>query len=134
MTLTNLSPTIVLVDELDKDRCSIKLWLETNGYNVREVSEIYDAFEEMTDITLEQRPSMILLNSYSSAQDCLWVIDSLCEFAGEQPVPIVALSESNNINSLAVTNEHFVQVQDFDSLKPLMQSLLPVHWQARAAI
>lgn len=132
MALTNLSPVVVLVDELENGGDTIKSWLEDNGYHVRKVAEIYDALEEVTDITLERRPSMILLNSYLSAQDCSWIIDSLYASAREQYFPIISLSEINDRNVLTGIEEHFIRVENFDLLKPLMQTFLPVPLQARA--
>ncbi|MEP6923776.1 MAG: hypothetical protein ABI954_04880 [Pyrinomonadaceae bacterium] len=111
----------------------MKSWFETNGYNVRETNDIYDAFEEMTDITLELRPSMILLNSYLSSQDCSWVMSSLHQFVAEHDIPFVYLSAQDEKNNPLNTDEYFAQVENFDSLKPLMQTLVPVYSQARAA-
>ena len=130
--MNNLSPTVVLVSELESNSFITKSWLETNGYNVRAVSDVYDVVEEMTDMMLEQRPDMILLHSYSSPQDCSWVIDSLSEMIGQQNILIVAISNTNNQSSLADTRANLVEVGNFDLLKPLMQTLLPIHRQASA--
>ncbi len=133
MTVTNLSPTIVLVDELGNNDKTAKLWLETKGYNVREVDEIYDVLEEVTDITLEQRPQMILLHSRLSDQDCSWVVNSLSEVLGEQNISIVSFSNIKNGEFLTKSNVNLVEVESFDSLKPLMQTILPFQRQTSAA-
>lgn len=133
MVLTNFSPTVLLIDELGADCYSMKSWFETNGYNVREAKDVYNILEEMTDMTLELRPSMILLNSYLSVQDCSWVMTSLREFVAAHEVPIVSLSAREGKSNSLDTDEHFVQIENFDSLKHLMQTLLPVYSQARAA-
>lgn len=130
--MRNLSPTVLLVDELGNDCCLMKYWLETNGYNVREAVDVCDALIEMTDMTEAQIPSMILLNSYMSLQDCAWVIDSLHEVAQEHDIPIVAFSAQDTRGKKG-EDEYFVQIENFDSLKPLMRTLLPVYSQARAA-
>lgn len=129
MALTNFHPTVLLIDELNKDCLLMTSWLETNGYNVRQANHIYDALEEVTDITLEQRPSMILLNSYSSSQDCLWVMDTLHEFSEKRAVPIVSLSALNDENDSVYSDDNYLQVENFDLLKPLMKTLLPVYPQ-----
>lgn len=133
MTLQNFSPTVLLLDESIDESYSVKSWLETRGYNVRETNDVYDALEEMTDMTLEVRPSMILLNSYLSIQDSSWVMNSLQEIARERDVPIVSLRTNDNSEILAEMDEQFVQVDSFDSLKPLMQTLLPIYAKAQTA-
>lgn len=131
--MRNLSPTVLLVDELGNDCCLMKYWLETNGYNVREAVDVCDALVEMTDMTEGQFPSMILLNSYMSSQDCAWVIESLQEVAQGHDIPIVAFTAQDNKGKKG-DDEYFVQIENFDSLKPLMRTLLPVYsQQARAA-
>lgn len=129
--LKNLSPTVLLVDELGNDCVLMKYWLETNGYNVREAGDVCDALTEMTDMTQAQMPSMILLNSYMSVEDCDWVMESLHEAAHEHNIPIVALSSFEGCGKKG-EDEYFVQFENFDSLKPLMHTLLPVYSQVRA--
>lgn len=131
-TLKNFSPTVLLVDELGNDCCLMKVWLESNGYNVHEAMSVYDALEEMTDITLEQMPSMILLNSYMSPDESAWLMESLQEAAQGHDIPIVALAALDS-KKKANDDEYFMQIENFDSLKPLMKTLLPVYSQARAA-
>jgi CheY-like chemotaxis protein len=129
--LKNLSPTVLLVDELGNDCCLMKFWLEKNGYNVREVVDVCDALMEMTDMTQAQLPAMILLNSYTSLQESDWVIESLQQAAQGHDIPIVALSAQSSKGKKG-EDEYFVQFENFDSLKPLMHTLLPVYSQTRA--
>lgn len=133
--MINSSPTVLLVDELGNDCCLMKLWLETNGYQVKESLSVCDALDDMTDITLGTIPSMILLNSYTSSDECVWMIESLNAAAQTLDIPIVALAtHESGDNSNAADDEYFMQVENFNSLKPLMQTLLPVYSeQARAA-
>ena len=76
---------------------------------------------------------MILLNSYMSLEDSKWVLESLHEAASEHDIPIIALAMHDGGEGKSDDDEYFVQVENFDSLKPLMRTLLPVQAQVRAA-
>lgn len=132
MTLTNVSPTVLLVDESAGSDNLMRSWLETNGYGVRETSNIYEALEDATDMTLGVCPSMILLNLSSTDLASAWVIDSLDEFAKNQNVPFVSLSKNNFAETIADGKQCLVCLDGFESLKSMMQTLLPLHSQMHA--
>ena len=132
MIAADFSPTVILVDELKDDTKTTKLWLETEGYQVREVAEIYDAFEEVTDMMGAQRAEMVLLHSYLSAQDCSWVINSLSEVTGEQNIPIVSFANVNDGEFSLDARTNLIEVENFDLLKVLVQRLLPIQRQTGA--
>ena len=122
MDSKNISPTVLLIEELDNDY-SPKTWLEDNGYNVREASNVYEAFEEITDFTLEHRPSLILLNSKLPFAERTKTMHYLHEFADEVELPIVGLKPHEAKNEKKADDE-FVHVENFDLLKPLINSLI----------
>ncbi len=72
---------------------------------------------------------MILLNNALSAQDCRFVIDSLQEFTTLQHIPIVALAGHETDSGNA--DDFFVQIENLEMLKPLLDSRLPVYPAAR---
>lgn len=133
MTLMSSSPTVLLVDESGNDNYLMRSWFETNGYDFRQANDVYDAFEELTDMTLEKQPSMILLNSCSADASRSWLMDSLQEFASKKNLAIINLTANNHKKPFENSDNQFIELEDFESLKPLMQNFLPVYSSLQAA-
>ena len=125
MNKGKVSPTVLLVDNLKNDVCLTRSWLLTNGFNVREVANVWDALDDATDFTGAARPAMILLNNALSKQDCQFVLDSLQEFTTLQHIPIVALA--NHETDAGNADEFFVQIENLEMLKSLLDSRLTVY-------
>lgn len=132
MDSRNVSPTVLLIEELDNDY-SPKTWLEDNGYNVREVSNMSEAFDEIMDFTLEHRPSVILLNSNLPFAERSKTMHSLHEFADAVELPVVGLKSYKEKNEKKLDDE-FVHVENFDLLKPLINSLISNSLSNRATV
>ena len=131
MANLNYSPTVLLIDEHFDDVCLTETWLEEKGYHVRKAATVFDAVEEMTDITLDSRPSMVLFNSTQSSEFCSETMQFLHEIGEMRGVPIVTLT-NQKANAFTQDAENFVIVDDLSKLSLLLSRLVPTSY-AKAA-
>ena len=62
-------PVILLIDkEETADGFTLKQWLEENEYITREVSDVFEVIEEISDFTVRQCPDVILLEVETASQ------------------------------------------------------------------
>lgn len=114
------APTVLLLDKAaDGEKTTTNVWLQRQGYNVKQVDCLTDVIESAIDFTLEARPSLILLNCGQAADVCQEKLRLLQEITDSEEVPLVALSGSKE----NFIGDKILNIENLEALQPLMRNL-----------
>lgn len=79
-------PVIVLMDkDSSNDQAMIRQWFEDSRFATCEVSNVFDALEQLSDFTIKSRPDVVLLD-VDSCEDELPLLREVSD------LPVMALS------------------------------------------
>jgi DNA-binding response OmpR family regulator len=82
-------PVIVLMDkETSGEHSQIRTWLEHSRFSTFEASNVFEAFEEISDFTIESRPDVVLVD-VDSCEDDLPIVRNI---AAMSDLSVMALS------------------------------------------
>lgn len=85
---------IILVDETAKNGEFVKRWLEKNEFLTCEATDVFQALEEISDFTVRQCPSVILLETNALSED--YVREVFQTSCGVNNVSVIALSKTTS--------------------------------------
>ena len=96
------SPVILLLGPSDNDK--IDQWLERSPYSTHEVSDSFQALEQISDFTVRNRPDVIFFHVDSLADELLFMKTIVA--TDEAGIPIIGFcsdekAESDTLDALA---------------------------------
>ncbi len=130
VTLNGDCPLVLVVDDNEEGRSTLKLWLERQGYRVAEAANGYEAVQAAT----YKRPDLILMDISMPEFDGCAAMVHIRENEAARDVPIVVLSafEYAGLHPLlrmdvirAGLAEYVTKPFDPAQLKGLVSRLLP---------
>lgn len=71
----------------------LKKWFEESRFLTSEATDIFQAFEEISDFTVSRSPDVILLEVTSLTEDFFTVREAVQILSGKGNIPIFALSD-----------------------------------------
>src|SRR6476469_2889225 len=88
------APVVLVVDrEISDDAAAAKQWVEDSPYNSCEAHDVFEALEEMSDLTMPYRPDVIVLDAdccEEEAEDVKNTLDAI----HTSEVPVLAVSDA----------------------------------------
>jgi DNA-binding response OmpR family regulator len=105
----------------------IKRWFQKSRFLTCEVTDIFQALEEIADFTMPQRPDVILLEVSSISDDFDGIKRVTQTFAGQTELPIFAFSDNAN-NDKEYFQGNLAQLQE------KLDGLIPVCGESRQSI
>jgi two-component system cell cycle response regulator len=118
-------PLILVVDDYEDIRLTLKIWLEKRGYRVLEAENGPDAVE----IARRERPALIILDIFMPKVDGFATARRIREFEALRQVPIIAVSahDTLDLQSAALAagcNEFINKPHDLEQLEMLIERFL----------
>ncbi|MEJ7847539.1 MAG: hypothetical protein WKF92_05570 [Pyrinomonadaceae bacterium] len=87
-------PILLLLDgSAAGDASSIKQWFENSRYLTWEATDIFDAIEEISDFTVQNRPDVVLIESNSRYKDMLFIRTLVESLPGDAHMPVIDFPE-----------------------------------------
>lgn len=122
---TQTAPLILVVDDYEDIRLTLKLWLEQRGYRVIEAENGTEALE----IARRERPALVVLDMFMPKVDGFATARNMRECKELQNMPIIAVSahDTLDLQSAALAagcNEFINKPNDLEHLAELIESLL----------
>ena len=95
MTSVNQHPPILLLIDGSTagDTNSIKLWFENSRYLTWEATDIFDAIEEISDFTVQNRPDVVLIETSPRYKDTLFIRTIVESLPGDAHMPVIDFPE-----------------------------------------
>ncbi len=95
MTSVNQHPPILLLldGSTAGDTSSIKLWFENSRYLTWEAADIFDAIEEISDFTVQNRPDVVLIETSSRYKDTHFIRTLVESLPGDAHMPVIDFPE-----------------------------------------
>ena len=98
-------PVILLLGSHGCDQ--VDRWLEASRFKTSEVSDAFQALEQISDFTVRDRPDVIFLHVDSIADELAFMRNIVATAGNEPDVPIIGISGdettgSDSISSLAL--------------------------------
>lgn len=95
MTSINQHPPILLLIDgsIAGDAISIKQWFENSRYLTWEASDIFDAIEEISDFTVQNRPDVVLIETNSRYKDTVFIRTLVESLPGDAHMPVIDFPE-----------------------------------------
>ena len=126
MIWSESSPTIMVADSDDDERCLVKSILELKGFTVLEALD----GQEAVDIAVRKQPDLVLIQLKLPVVSGFTAIRRIKKHAELKDVPIVAISFNNptsnrNLALAAGCEAHIDNPIEFDLLEALIDRLLP---------
>jgi hypothetical protein len=122
----NHQTAIVLLDKKSAENDFIKQWLEQSSLLTNEITNIFQALEDISDFTVRSRPDVILVEVDSLKNEFSLIQEMMRFFTDKECFPIMALSDGNKI-----VNDKECFEGNFAQVKAQIEKLLPQ--TARAA-
>lgn len=122
----NPDPTILVVDDVEDTRLTLRAFLEHHHYRVLEAVNGQQAVE----VALSEHPDLILMDLFMPMKDGIGATRSIREYDELQNVPIVALSAYGVLGILpheaiaAGCSEYVSKPIEFEELRSLIARLL----------
>jgi len=88
------TPTIMIADCDEDNRCLLKSILELKGFNVLEAADGQEAF----DIAIERQPDLVVIDLKLPVVSGFTVIRHIRRLAGLRETPIIAISSNKPIS------------------------------------
>ena len=86
-------PVIVLLDkQVSGERTEIREWFAHSRFSMCEATNVFEALEQLSDFTIEERPDVVLLN-VDCCDDQLSMVEDVSE------VPVVAFGTGRYFNA-----------------------------------
>lgn len=122
---TQTAPLILVVDDYEDIRLTVKLWLEQRGYRVIEAENGTEALE----LARRERPALVVLDMFMPKVDGFATARNMRECKELQNMPIIAVSahDTLDLQSAALAagcNEFINKPNDLEHLAELIESLL----------
>ncbi len=122
---TQTAPLILVVDDYEDIRLTLKLWLEQRGYRVIEAENGTEALE----IARRERPALVVLDMFMPKVDGFATARNIRNCVELQGVPIVAVSahDTLDLQSAALAagcNEFINKPNDLEHLAEVIDRLL----------
>ncbi len=119
------APLILVVDDYEDIRLTLKLWLEQRGYRVIEAENGTEALE----IARRERPALVVLDMFMPKVDGFATARNIRKCAELQGVPIIAVSahDTLDLQSAALAagcNEFINKPNDLEHLAEVIDRLL----------
>jgi len=130
------TPTIMIADCDEDNRCLLKSILELKGFNVLEAADGQEAF----DIAIERQPDLVVIDLKLPVVSGFTVIRRIRRLAGLSETPIIAISSNKPISHsrlalAAGCAAHMEKPIEFDRLDLLIDQFLPGgRWQLASAL
>lgn len=126
MIWNQASPTIMVADNDEGERCLLKSILELKGFQVLEALD----GQEAIDLALSKRPDLVLIQLKLPVVSGFTAIRRIKKYAELKDIPIVAISFNNptsnhNLALAAGCDAHLENPIEFDLLDGLLDRLLP---------
>lgn len=91
---SSYAPVVVVVDrEETPDGAAAREWVEQSEYNSCEAHDVFEAIEEMADITMPFRPEVIMLDADCCEQEAETVKETL-DAIHTSEVPVFTVSNA----------------------------------------
>ena len=117
----NYSMVIVLINEKSGQEIEFaKKWFANSRYDCREVTNIFQAMEEIDDFTTSHRPQVILLPINLLAGEFMLLKNTARCFSNHQSISFMALSGANKI-----VNHHDCFEGTLSELKKKLNEIIP---------
>lgn len=122
---TQTAPLILVVDDYEDIRLTLKLWLEQRGYRVIEAENGTEALE----IARRERPALVVLDMFMPKIDGFATARNIRKCDELQGVPIIAVSahDTLDLQSAALAagcNEFINKPNDLEHLAEVIDRLL----------
>ena len=122
---TQTAPLILVVDDYEDIRLTVKLWLEQRGYRVIEAENGTEALE----IARRERPALVVLDMFMPKVDGFATARNMRECKELQNMPIIAVSahDTLDLQSAALAagcNEFINKPNDLEHLAEVIDRLL----------
>jgi len=122
---TQTAPLILVVDDYEDIRLTLKLWLEQRGYRVIEAENGTEALE----IARRERPALVVLDMFMPKVDGFTTARNMRECKELQNMPIIAVSahDTLDLQSAALAagcNEFINKPNDLEHLAEVIDRLL----------
>lgn len=126
MIFSQASPTIMVADSDEDERCLLKSILELRGFQVLEALDGREAIE----LAVQRRPDLVLMQLKLPVVSGFTAIRRIKKHDGLRDVPIIAVSFNNptsnrNLALAAGCEAHIDNPIEFDLLEALIDRLLP---------
>ncbi len=122
---TQAAPLILVVDDYEDIRLTVKLWLEQRGYRVIEAENGTEALE----LARRERPALVVLDMFMPKVDGFTTARNMRECKELQNMPIIAVSahDTLDLQSAALAagcNEFINKPSDLEHLAEVIDRLL----------
>ena len=75
---------------------SVKTWLKNSGFMTKEMPDIFDAMEVISDFTVRRNPELVLVEAFSPMQD-FQIIQKLMPASIKDKISIFSLTEHEKV-------------------------------------
>ena len=87
-------PILLLLDgSTEGHATSIKQWFENSRYLTWEAADIFDAIEEISDFTVQNRPDVVLIETSSRNKDKHFIRTLVESLPGDAHMPVIDFPE-----------------------------------------
>jgi len=96
-TPSGYSPVVVMVEREKADGEAAREWVEQSPYTSCEAHDVFEAIEEMADVTMPYRPDVIVLDADRPDAEVLHTLEVV--HPNEASVQVLTVSEPDELPS-----------------------------------
>ena len=87
-------PVILLMDRrTSADRGDVMDWFDNSRFSTYQASNVFEALEELSDFTIEQRPDVVLVD----VESCDGQVSLMRDMSGMEDLAVMALSSGGSM-------------------------------------